>query len=193
MIKMAGNFREQEDAEQAGNGLGFEPPKRVAAPPGKGAGGGTAKKADGGAREIGKPPSLAFAPPRRGVALPAGGRKGATARASSSRVPEAKPRAPKQAEPARPDVEEDSAAEIARLREELKRERAEKAQALTEAQRRAQEAERRVKEVEARAAAEAEHWLEAFTEERTEWEVEARKRVAEAWRRARRGRSRAPR
>ena len=32
--------------------------------------------------------------------------------------------------------------------------------------------------------------LEAFTEQRTEWEVEARKRVADAWRRARRGRSR---
>jgi len=189
---MAGIVREQEEAEQARNGLGFEPPKRAAAPPGKAAGGGTAEEADGGARDVGEP-GLTFEPPRRGVAFPARDKKGRIATASSPRVPGAKRRALKQAAPARPDAVEDSAAEVARLREELKRQQAEKARALTEAERRLQEAERRVQEVEQRAAAEAERRFDAFTEQRTEWEVEARKRVAEAWRRARRGRGRAPR
>jgi hypothetical protein len=193
MTKMGGIFRQREDTEQASNGLGFAPPKRAAAPPSKAAGVGTAGKADGGAREVGEPPVLTFEPPRRGVALPARHRKGETARASSPRVPGAQRRTPKEAEPARPDAEEGSAAEVARLSEELKREQAEKARALTEAERRVQEAECRVQEVEQRAAAEAERGLESLTEQRTEWEAEARKRVAEAWRRARRGRGRAPR
>jgi len=191
MTKMAG-IREQEDAEQASNGLGFERPKR-AAPPSKAAGGGTAQEADGGAREVGEPPGLTFEPPRRGVALPGRDKKGRTARASSPRVSGAKRRTLKEAEPARPDVEEGSAAEFARLSEELKREQAERARALTAAERRVQEAERRVQEVEQRMAAAAERQLEALAEQRTAWEVEARNRVAEAWRRARRGRGRPPR
>ena len=190
MTKMAGIFREQEDAGQTSNGLGFEPQKRAAAPPGEAARCGTAEGADGGAREVGEPPGLTFEPPRRGVALPARDKKGGIATASSPRVPGATRRTPKQAERARPDAEEGSAAEVIRLSEELKRQQVEMARALSEAERRAQEAERRVQEVEQHAAGEAERRLEALTEQRTEWEVEARKRVAEAWRRARRGRSR---
>ena len=193
MMKMAG-IREQGDAEQASNGLGFQRPKRAAAPPGEAAQRGTAERADGGAREVGEPPSLTFEPPRRGVALPARDKKGGGARVSRPQVPGAKRRTLKEAEPARPDAKEGSAAaEVARLSEELKREQAEKARALTKAERRVQEAERRVQEVEQRLAAEAERRLEALTEQQTAWEVEARKRVAEAWRRARRGRGRPPR
>jgi hypothetical protein len=101
MTKMAGISREQEDAEQASNGLGFKRPKRAAAPPSKAAGGGTAKEADGGAREAGEPPVLTFEPPRRRVALPARDGKGGTATASTPRVPGAKRRTLKEAEPAR--------------------------------------------------------------------------------------------
>lgn len=102
---MAG-IREQEGAEQAGNDLGFEPPKRAAAPPSKAAGGGTAKEADGGAREVGEPPGLTFVPPRRGVALPARDKKGRIATASSPRVPGPKRRTLKEAEPARPGLKQ---------------------------------------------------------------------------------------
>ena len=100
MTKMAGISRGQEDAEQASNGLGFKRPKRAAAPPSKAAGGGTAKEADGGAREAGEPPVLTFEPPRRRVALPARGGKGGTAMASSPRVPGAQRRTLNDPEPA---------------------------------------------------------------------------------------------
>ena len=67
MTKMAGIFREQEDAGQTSNGFGFEPPKRPAAPPSKAGGGGAAEEANGGAREAGEAPVLTFEPPRRRV------------------------------------------------------------------------------------------------------------------------------
>jgi hypothetical protein len=105
MTTMAG-IRGQEDAEQASNGLGFEPPKRAAAPLSKAAGGGTAKEADGRAREAREPPILTFEPPRRRVALPARDGNGGPVRASSPRVPGGKRRTLKQAEPARSGLKE---------------------------------------------------------------------------------------
>jgi hypothetical protein len=95
MTKMAGIFREQEGAEQASNGLGFEPPKRATAPPSKAADGDTAEKTDGG----GVPPVLAFEPPRRRVALPARDGTGGIAAASSPRVRGAKRRTLKKPSP----------------------------------------------------------------------------------------------
>jgi hypothetical protein len=89
---------------------------------------------EGGASEAapGEAP-LPFEPPRRGAA-----------RASTP--------------PVRTDAAEASAAEVARLREELKRERADKARALAEAERRL---------------------IRALAEQRTELEEEARERVTE--------------
>jgi hypothetical protein len=101
MAKMAGIIRGQEGAEQASNGLGFEPPKRAAAAPSKATGGGTAEKADGGRGQFGEPPVLTFEPPRRRVALPARDGKGGIATASSPRVPGAKRRTLNEAEPPR--------------------------------------------------------------------------------------------
>jgi hypothetical protein len=126
---MAGIFRRR--------GRGSEPSDAVAS------------EAVPGAREGGEP-VLPFEPPRRGAAPPARDREGGTARASSPPVPGA--------DRARPDAEEGSAAEVARLREELKREQADKARALAEAERRL---------------------VRALAEQRTELEEEARVRVAE--------------
>jgi TATA-binding protein-associated factor Taf7 len=95
-------------------------------------------------------PGLAFEPPRRAAARPARDAEGGTARASSPPVPGA--------DHARPDSEQGSAAEVARLREELEREQAEKARALAEADRRL---------------------VQALAEQRTQLEAEARKRVTE--------------
>jgi hypothetical protein len=64
MTKMGGIFRQQGDIELGRNGLGFEPPKRAAAPPGEAADGGTAENATGDARS--EPPGLTYKPPRRG-------------------------------------------------------------------------------------------------------------------------------
>jgi hypothetical protein len=102
MTKMAGIFREQEGTEQASNGLGFEPPKRAAAPPSEAAGGDTVEKTDGG----GVPPVLAFEPPRRRVALPARDGKGGIATPLSPRIRGAKRRTLKEAELARPGLKQ---------------------------------------------------------------------------------------
>ena len=95
-------------------------------------------------------PGLTFSPPRRGVA-PAG-------RDGKDGIVGAPTRRALGADDARPDTEEGGAAEVARLREELKRVQAEKARAL----------------------AEADHRLvQALAEQRTQLEAEARARVTE--------------
>lgn len=92
---------------------------------------------------------LPFDPPRRGAAA-AQVRQGGAAQASLSA--------------AGTDAEGDSPAEVALLREQLTRERADRSRALAEADRRL---------------------VEALAEQRAELEAEARERVAEAWQRAR--------
>jgi|SRR6185295_10736614 len=89
-------------------------------------------------------PALAFEPPKRAAAPPARDRTGGTAPASTPSV--------------RADAERGDAPELARLREELSRERAEKAQALDEAERRL---------------------VRALAEQRAEMEEEVREHLAE--------------
>jgi TATA-binding protein-associated factor Taf7 len=144
---MAGIFRRR--------GRGSEPSEGVASEPLPGA-------------PKGEKPGLTFEPPRRTAAPPDRDGKGGIATASSSPGPGA--------DRARPDADEGGAAEVARLREELKREQAEKTRALAEAERRLVQAlaeQREQLEAEARArVTEVARLREELTQERAEIEAE---------------------